>query len=97
MGNKDVDKKFKMYSPNGIAMITMNEGMKCNRSPADGAPTGHPEPQNRGNGSTPSFASSWLTRDWVNVMDMTFPSAERLTKTLSGESSQKRDMIAYGM
>ena len=61
--------------------------MKCSKSPADGAPEGQVPAQKRGNGISPSFASSWLTRDWVNVTVITLPKALRATKTLDPVSA----------
>ena len=55
--------------------MMMNDGMKCKMRPADGEPKGQPDAQNRENGMTPSFASSWLTRDWVKVTVNTLPNA----------------------
>lgn len=74
---------MKLYaSPNGIATMTMKDGMKCSRRPADGEPNGQFDAQKRGNGMTPSLASSWFTRAWAKVIDMTFPRAEIATRTL---------------
>lgn len=60
--------------------MTMKLGIKWRRSPDEGEPAGHELAQNRPNGMTPSFASSWLTRDWAKVTVMTLPRALRATK-----------------
>lgn len=44
--------------PNGMAAITINDGIQCKSNPVLGAPTGHPDAQKRPKGSTPSLASS---------------------------------------
>ena len=75
--------RMKLYaSPNGMASMTAREGTRCNRRPLVGDPHGQLEAQKRGNGSIPSFASSWLTRACANVMVMMLPKAEIATSTL---------------
>ena len=58
--NIDRDKECRVGQclPNGIATITIKDGMKWSRRPAEGEPDGQADAQKRGKGITPSLASS---------------------------------------